>query len=109
MVPYDSGANVVATATQDSSGTGTLLFTHAVLPGQSTADLARRLLMICDAGITIALIDHDMDLVFEVCQRVAVLDLGRLAAVGPAEEIRADERVIAAYLGDEPQRTEVAV
>jgi branched-chain amino acid transport system ATP-binding protein len=51
--------------------------------------------------ITILLVEHDMDAVFSLADRVSVLVDGRILATGSPSEIRADERVRAAYLGDE--------
>jgi len=50
-------------------------------------------------GLTIVLIEHDMDIVFRVAQHIHVLSYGKLLAQGNAEEIRANPRVIEAYLG----------
>ena len=49
--------------------------------------------------LTIVLIEHDMDIVFRVAQQIHVLSYGKLLAQGNAEEIRANPRVIEAYLG----------
>ena len=50
---------------------------------------------------TILLVEHDMDAVFSLADRVSVLVDGRILATGSPSDIRADERVRAAYLGDE--------
>ena len=50
-------------------------------------------------GMAVVLVEHDVPLVLAVCDRVHVLDMGRVLAVGSAEEIRTDARVHDAYLG----------
>ena len=50
-------------------------------------------------GKTIILISHEMPSVFRICKRLVVLDRGALITQGSPDEIRADERVINAYLG----------
>ena len=51
------------------------------------------------AGMSVLLVEHDMDLVMNCVDRVVVLDRGRGLMTGHPDEVRRDERVIAAYLG----------
>ena len=73
----------------------------AGLDTAESQDLGRRLRRIVDDGTTIFLIDHDMGLVLTVCDYIYVIEFGRLIAQGTPSEIRTDERVITAYLGEQ--------
>ncbi len=66
---------------------------------QLTRDLIKRLWE--EFNLTLIFIEHDMDIVFGIAQIVRVLQLGRLLAEGPPEEIRNNPEVITAYLGEE--------
>jgi ABC-type branched-subunit amino acid transport system ATPase component len=50
----------------------------------------------------VLLVDHDMTLVLGICDRVHVLDLGRVIASGPPAAVRSDAAVVEAYLGRPP-------
>jgi branched-chain amino acid transport system ATP-binding protein len=63
------------------------------------AALVRTLRTLADEGIAVVLVDHDMAVVLDVCDEVCVLDLGRMVARGTPQEVRADAKVAAAYLG----------
>ena len=68
------------------------------LEKQGLGELIRR---IRDMGISVILVEHDMDLVMGIAEWVIVLDSGQKIAEGTASQIQKDRRVIAAYLGEE--------
>jgi branched-chain amino acid transport system ATP-binding protein len=73
------------------------------LDPRETADLAAVLLRISqERGISLLVVEHDVELVLGLCGRVVVLDFGTCIAEGTPAEIRADPAVRAAYLGDDP-------
>ena len=61
--------------------------------------LAERLCGVRDTGVTILLVDHDMNLVLNLCDTIDVLDFGALIATGTPDQIRTNQQVSIAYLG----------
>ncbi len=59
-------------------------------------------------GRTFLIVEHNMDFVMGLCHRVTVLDSGTVVASGPPDEIRADPRVLDAYLGSDTSDDELA-
>jgi branched-chain amino acid transport system ATP-binding protein len=62
---------------------------------ESTIALIRR----AAAGRTVVLVEHNLRVVADLCERITVMQRGRVLTEGTYDEVRADERVIAAYLG----------
>jgi len=72
----------------------------AGLNNRETNDLAILIRKIREIGVTVVLVEHDMELVMDICDRIVVLNLGKKLAEGTPREIQDNKSVIAAYLGE---------
>ncbi len=72
----------------------------AGLNSRETADLGQLIQKIRSSGVTVVLVEHDMDLVMDICDSILVLNLGRKLAEGTPREIQENPEVITAYLGE---------
>lgn len=75
----------------------------AGLSGAERRELARLLRRLRAGGMAIVLVEHDVEAVLALADRVAVLDDGRLIALNTPDEVRHDPAVVAAYLGVEDE------
>ena len=72
----------------------------AGLNSRETVQLAVLIRKIRATGVTVVLVEHDMELVMDICDRIIVLNLGRKLAEGTPREIQENTAVISAYLGE---------
>lgn len=72
----------------------------AGLNSRETNELASLIRKIRQSGVTVVLVEHDMDLVMDICESIVVLNLGKKLAEGTPREIQENPEVISAYLGE---------
>lgn len=73
----------------------------AGLNHSETLEMSELIKKVRDTGVTVLVVEHDMDLVMSICDKIVVLDQGVKIAEGTPKEIQANEAVITAYLGAE--------
>ena len=69
------------------------------LSDTESEELGDLLVQLAEAGMGVLLVEHDMELVMRVCTQINVLDFGAVLMAGSPADVRADDRVRAAYLG----------
>jgi branched-chain amino acid transport system ATP-binding protein len=69
-----------------------------------TATLGTLLQEVAASGLAVLLVEHDMSFVMGTCERIHVLDFGRIISVGTPAAVQADDTVRAAYLGEAEER-----
>jgi branched-chain amino acid transport system ATP-binding protein len=72
----------------------------AGLNSRETDDLEELIRKIRESGVTVVLVEHDMELVMDICDDIVVLNLGRKLVEGTPREIQENPDVIKAYLGE---------
>lgn len=75
----------------------------AGLNSVETHDLSNALKKLRAPDLVLVVVEHDMDLIMEVCDAIHVLNVGRLLASGPPAQIRAHPDVVKVYLGDDDE------
>jgi branched-chain amino acid transport system ATP-binding protein len=73
----------------------------AGLNAVETRDLTRALKRLMRPDLVLLVVEHDMDLIMELCEHIYVLNFGKMIASGTPAEIRAHPDVIRVYLGDD--------
>ena len=69
------------------------------MSAEEIARLGALIMAISRAGTGVLVVEHHPDLIFDICDRVTVLNLGKILAAGTPAEIRAHREVVNAYLG----------
>jgi branched-chain amino acid transport system ATP-binding protein len=80
----------------------------AGLNESETATLGELLREVAGSGLGVLLVEHDMSFVMGTCERIHVLDFGRIISVGTPTDVQADDTVRAAYLGEADERERTA-
>ena len=75
----------------------------AGLNSEETRELSAALKSLRSPDLVLVVVEHDMDLIMDVCDTIHVLNVGRLLASGRPESIRANPEVVRVYLGDDDE------